>query len=204
MENLFLTIQKHAKNIEDERKRLLKELSEIIRAELISSDDVNIMFICTHNSRRSQLAEFLLDNLAKYRNVKRLACFSGGTEATAFNHRMIKAIESFGFNFYKFGDNKNPLYIHEKKGIEHYYFSKIYDHDFNPSENFIAVTVCSDAEENCPVVAGAKLKFHLNYEDPKKFDDTELEAAAYRDKVLEIGSEMLYLLDCILGTTSSP
>jgi hypothetical protein len=56
--------------------------------------------------------------------------------------------------------------------------------------------VCSQADEACPLVRGAK-RFSLPYEDPKAYDDSVHEAGAYDMKVREMGREILYLVSKI-------
>jgi hypothetical protein len=54
--------------------------------------------------------------------------------------------------------------------------------------------VCDHADTNCPVIFGARKRFSLPYKDPKRFDGSEYERRGYIDSVLEIGSEIYYLL----------
>jgi hypothetical protein len=52
---------------------------------------------------------------------------------------------------------------------------------------------CAAADEGCPVVLGAARRVSITYEDPKAFDGTERETAAYDERCYQIGREMLYL-----------
>ncbi len=187
------------KDISAERKEQLKNLSIIINESIKELGFAKINFICTHNSRRSQLAELLLHDLGRRKGLKQLHTYSGGTEATAFNYRMVDALRKSGYDIEMIGkETSNPLYTYNNYGEDHYFFSKKYDHSYNPGKDFIAVTVCSDADENCPLIHNCRERFHLGYEDPKKADDTDLENQAYSEKVQEIKSEMSYLLSLIL------
>lgn len=70
-------------------------------------------------------------------------------------------------------------------------FSKLYNHKINPQKDFAAIMTCSDADENCPVIFGAERRFQIRYEDPKKFDNTELEKVKYLERNNEIARQML-------------
>lgn len=177
--------------ISEERKAQLKELAGLIREE----ESSKLNFICTHNSRRSQLAQIWATVGAYYYGIEGIETFSGGTEATAFNPRAVKAIKRAGFNVKSKGD-KNPTY-------RVYYtadrpplrcFSKKYGDSFNPQSDFIAVMVCSDADENCPFVDGAKARLAIPYIDPKVSDGTFLEKETYDGRCRQIAREMFYLM----------
>jgi arsenate reductase len=71
-------------------------------------------------------------------------------------------------------------------------FSKKYDDDFNPANDFAAIMTCSHADENCPLIVGASARIALTYNDPKDFDGTPQEAEKYSERVHEIGREILY------------
>ena len=51
---------------------------------------------------------------------------------------------------------------------------------------------CSHADENCPLVSGASARIALTYDDPKDFDGTPLEDAKYKERVHQIGREILF------------
>ena len=179
--------------ISSQRAKKLKELASLINSSLEDHKQAQVVFICTHNSRRSQLAELWLGTLlAASDKLKKIKLFSGGTESTAFNHRMINALNQVGFSIQKQTECENPRYKADETGKQ-VYFSKEYYHEANPNRDFIAVMVCSDADENCPVVLGARDRFALPYNDPKDFDDTPGELKAYLDSIRMIGSEMYFL-----------
>ena len=177
----------------NDRKEQIKPLIDTIKSSLSSHQSATVQFICTHNSRRSQTAEFLLDILAREYGLN-ITALSAGTEATAFNPRMVTAITSYGFQLLEYGHDKNPLYIYSVEHDDLYYYSKRYDEELIPIGQRIIVTVCGDAEENCPIIPGTFKRLHLGYTDPKHSDGTASEADTYRAKVLEIGVEMLYLV----------
>lgn len=184
-------IQAEFDNIPGERKEQLKELADYVA----DNDSVNLTFICTHNSRRSHMAQLWAQAAAHHYGIN-AECYSGGTEATAFNPRAVKAMKKAGFiiNEKKSGDN--PVYevIYSSKAPAVDAFSKKYEHEANPSENFAAVMVCSHADENCPFVPGAKDRFSIPYDDPKDFDGTEQEEAKYDERCRDIAREMYFVM----------
>ena len=72
--------------------------------------------------------------------------------------------------------------------------SKMYTHSVNPKSNFVAVMVCSDADQSCPVVDGASARFSLPYDDPRYFDNTPSQDLKYDETVDLIGREMLFMI----------
>lgn len=180
--------------IPDDRKPLLNELTDFISQKIKSNQTVNLNFICTHNSRRSHISQVWAQAAAAYFGVNNVQCYSGGTEATAFNPRAVKAMQDAGFDIQVFKDGTNPIYkvrfAHDSSPLT--VFSKKFDDDFNPKKDFAAVMTCSHADENCPLVTGATKRIALTYNDPKDFDGTPLEAAKYSERVHEIGREILY------------
>lgn len=185
--------------ISKERKAALSFLARTIEHQIEENGTAKVTFVCTHNSRRSQLAQLWLYMGCQYYDLDRIMAFSAGTEATSFNIRMVEAVKKFGFTLEESGADRgpaNPEYILKagggsKEGI--IMFSKVLDNPFNPQDLFIAVMVCSHADENCPFVPGTFARISLPFEDPKTYDDTPDEIKAYDDKVREIGREILYV-----------
>lgn len=197
LEKTISALQNEAHLIPDSRKEQLHELAEVVLEKLKKEGNVSLNFICTHNSRRSQLAELWFRTAAAWYGVNGVYTCSGGTESTAFNHRMVAAVERAGFDVKKIVSGKNPKYILQSGPDDNNYFvmfSKKYNESYNPASGYIAVMVCSQADEGCPVVFGADARVSLPYEDPKNFDDTPDESKAYDEKVREIGREMLYVM----------
>lgn len=181
--------------IPKERKVLLDELAMYIRNKLNTSKEVQLIFICTHNSRRSHLAQVWAQAAANFYNVQGIKTYSGGTEETAFNTSAVNALKKAGFKINTLKEGKNPKYNvrFAKKAEPIICFSKEYNHKKNPKDGFVAIMTCSDADEACPVVEGAHYRTKIQYEDPKKFDGTEQEASKYEERSLQIGREMFYV-----------
>ena len=186
--------------ISDERKEVLLLLSNFISSKYKSEQIPCIIVICTHNSRRSHIGQLWLAVGADYYQLPAIQTFSGGTEATAFNPRAVKALKRIGFQI--IADEakaKNPIYQvrWSESMLPYQAFSKKYEDAPNPTDNFAAIMVCTQADEGCPVVLGCDARISIPYDDPKAYDGTELEAAKYDERVREIGREMLYVLSQI-------
>ena len=176
------------------RNETLQELTGFVQNKIGVGKPVYLNFICTHNSRRSHLAQLWAQAAAHYYDIKNVFCFSGGTEATAFNPRAVKALQEAGFNIIKTKEGDNPVYEvrFASEATPIIAFSKKYDDPFNHNKDFAAIMTCSDADENCPLVLGASARIALTYDDPKEFDGTPQEEAKYKERVLQIGREILY------------
>lgn len=195
---LIETVSSKLTLIEENRIEELDVVVSAIQELKQSGQNVNIIVVCTHNSRRSQLGEVWINILAYHFGISALTAYSGGMEDTAFNERMVTALLDSGVGLKLIEEGSNPRYIVEDIGMDdHVLFSKAYDHAINPQSGYIALMVCDHADENCPVVIGMKYRIPLRYKDPKEFDDTEHEEKAYREKVLEVGREMYYIMDRI-------
>ena len=180
--------------ISSERKKILIELAQFIQKKIDTDQQVYLNFICTHNSRRSQLAQIWAQTASYYYAIPMVNCFSGGTEATAFNSKAVKAMQQAGFNIMKTKDGSNPSYdVKFSNGeIPLMAYSKKYDDPSNPQKDFAAIMTCSHADENCPLVFGAATRIAIAYDDPKDFDGTPQEEAKYNERVMEIGREMFF------------
>lgn len=110
-----------------------------------------VLFLCTGNSCRSQLAEAIVN--ARYADQWEAA--SAGTQPTGYVHpNVIKVLREFG--------------------IEHMGTSKSTD-QFRGIDFDLVVTVCDDAAENCPVWLGKGKRVHMGFPDPAKVQGGEEE-----------------------------
>ena len=162
---------------------------------------VRLVFICTHNSRRSHMAQLWAQVAARHFSVPGVEATSGGTEATAFNPRAVAALRRAGFAIEFFSDGKNPVYEvwYEPEMEPIQAFSKIYDEPPNPTAGFAAVMTCAAADTACPIVSGADERIVIPYDDPKAADGTEHEAEVYDERCAQIAREMLYVFSEIAG-----
>jgi arsenate reductase (thioredoxin) len=186
--------------IPEERKQQLDMLASFLRTRREAGDVGRVVFICTHNSRRSHLGQLFATLAAAHYGLDRIEAYSGGTEATAFNPRAVAALERLGFAIGNPG-GENPHYrvafAEDRPPAE--VFSKRYDDPSNPKQGFAAVMTCDQADKSCPMVAGAKLRIPLHYVDPKVADGTPAEAAAYDERAMQIATEMFYLFSRVRG-----
>ena len=200
---LYPTLQAHIQKaqtlpISDERKAILQVLIDYIQKKVDQHQEINLNYICTHNSRRSQFSQIWGKVAAAYYEID-INSFSGGVEVTAFNERAVASIKRFGLKVSKEGEG-NPkyfvLYSDDEDPIVA--FSKVYDDAANAPTGFAAVMTCSHADENCPFIPGAEARIPVRYEDPKAFDDTKQETEKYDERSVQIASEMLYVFSKIM------
>jgi len=104
----------------------------------------NILFLCTGNSCRSQMAE----GFAKYYLKDTYISYSAGTKPAGLNKIAVKVMHELGIDI----SNNSSKHLDSLNGIA-------FD---------IVVTVCDSANEACPIFLGKTKKFHYSFEDPPK------------------------------------
>ena len=184
--------------IDNERKAKLKQIADYI-SKKSSTEPVCFTFICTHNSRRSHISQIWAQIAAHLNGHKNVKTFSGGTEASAFNPRAVRALRKVGIDIVPQDTTSNPKYLvsFAQDADEITAFSKKYSDAFNPQKDFCAVMTCSDADEACPVVIGAEERISITYIDPKKYDNTDQEEIKYAERCRQIAREMLYAFSLV-------
>jgi arsenate reductase len=110
-----------------------------------------VLFLCTHNSARSQMAEGLLRDMAGDRFDVR----SAGTEATAVQPLAIEAMREIGID----------ISGHASKTLDVFYGQRF---DY-------VITVCDRAKESCPLFAGTGERIHWSFDDPVAATGTDAE-----------------------------
>ena len=116
-----------------------------------------VLFLCTHNSARSQMAEGLLRVLGG----GRFEAHSAGTEATHVRSLAVRAMAELGIDISQ----------QESKTLERYR-DQPFDH---------VITVCDDANESCPIFPNARTRRHWSLPDPSRATGTDAEQlAVYR------------------------
>jgi len=103
-----------------------------------------VLFLCTANSCRSQMAEGIVNHFLG----DRLEAFSAGTRASFVNPTAIEAMKEIGV------DMSN----HRSKNLSEF-DGKSFDH---------VITLCGDANETCPLYIGGTKKTHIGFDDPAK------------------------------------
>jgi arsenate reductase len=125
----------------------------------------SVLFLCTGNSCRSQMAEAIVN--ARTSNEWR--AFSAGVKPAGFVHpKAIQVLKEIGIEHH--GESKNANVFRNE--------------DFD-----LVVTVCDDAAEECPVWLGRGKRVHFGFRDPVKAEGTDEERLAVfrqvRDEMIE-------------------
>ena len=127
-----------------------------------------VLFLCTQNSARSQMAEGLL----RARGGSRYEAFSAGTEATKVRPEALQVMAELGID------------ISDQR-------SKRIDRYLGDAFDWV-ITVCDRARESCPVFPGATQRLHLDFDDPAAVDGAdEVRLAAFRRIRDEIDGQIL-------------
>jgi len=122
-------------------------------------DKKKVLFICTQNSARSQMAEGLLRAM----HGDRYEVFSAGTNPFRVNPFAIQAMQKAGID----------ISSHRSKSID----------EFTEMDIDYAVTVCDNAQENCPYFPGAKVLLHHSFSDPAAVTGNDDEILAEFERV---------------------
>ncbi|KQC32353.1 protein tyrosine phosphatase [Nonlabens sp. YIK11] len=187
-----------ANTVPENRKEVLDQLAAYIIYQQKEDKPINLNFICTHNSRRSHLGQVWAQVMASYYKIPDVLTFSGGTETTAVFPMIIKTLESQHFKVTMVDESENPLYeAAYGKDDALYLFSKAYDDESNPTEDFAAIMTCSQADEDCPLIVGADQRIAITYDDPKVSDGTDHQKQTYLERSLQIATEMKYVFSQI-------
>ncbi|WP_031425898.1 protein-tyrosine-phosphatase [Flavimarina sp. Hel_I_48] len=187
------------KQLPEERKINLQPLVNFIQSKCTRRQEIRINFICTHNSRRSHLAQIWAQAIAQHFSLQNVYCYSAGTEATAVFPMIMETLQNSGFQVASLSSGENPVYSVTYADNAHpvIAFSKTLDDTFNPKTEFAAVLTCSKADGDCPIVAGAAQRISMPFDDPKIFDKTPEQAEKYNERSLEIATELLYVFSQI-------
>ena len=128
-------------------------------------DKKSALFLCTHNSARSQMAEGLLNHL----RGDRYQAYSAGTEPGAVHPLAVKVLAEIGID----------ISAHQSKHVR----------EFVDRELDLVVTVCDNAREACPFFPGAKAVEHESFPDPAAVvgsEETKLTAfRSVRDAIMK-------------------
>lgn len=123
------------------------------------------LFICTHNSARSHMAEGFLNALYG----DRYSAFSAGTEPSKVNPYAVRILQEIGID----------ISDHRSKSVDEFV-----DQDLD-----YVVTVCDHAKEACPFFPGGRMAMHKGFQDPASAAGTEQEKLALfrsvRDEIRE-------------------
>ena len=119
-------------------------------------EKLRVLFLCTGNSCRSQMAEAFLRRYAG----EHFEAYSAGLEPKPINPLTIQVMDEIGFD----------LAGQTSKGVEVYLGKVLFKY---------LITVCDEAEKNCPATwPGVTSRFHWSFEDPAKFEGSAEEKLA--------------------------
>lgn len=130
----------------------------------------SVLFLCTGNSARSQMAEGWLRHLAG----DRYEVFSAGTKPVGLNPGSVDAMAEVGIDIAQ----------HRSKHVEEYAAQSI---DY-------VVTVCDRAKETCPLWPGKTTLIHWSFDDPAAVADAEGRRLVFRRVRDEIASSIRHFL----------
>jgi protein-tyrosine-phosphatase len=141
------------------------------QTEAMSLPSVRVLFLCTHNSARSQMAEGLLRELGH----NKVEVFSAGTEPTGIHPLAIKVMSGRGID----------LRTHRSKHLEEYLGQ---DFDY-------VITVCDRVREVCPIFPGEPDHIHWSFPDPAAIEgDLKTPESSFEDTARELTVRIQYLL----------
>jgi protein-tyrosine-phosphatase len=189
------SLETEFESISAERKSRLSEIATFIQTKQQANEAVEIIYICTHNSRRSHIAQIWGHVLAVYHGIQGVHSYSGGTESTAFHPNAMEAFHNIGFDITHRGRENNPRHkVTFAEGLDPIKaWSKLYTDPENPRKKFCAIMVCDHADANCPIVFGANQRFSLPYRDPKESDGTPQQTEIYAERCRQIAVEIAYM-----------
>jgi protein-tyrosine-phosphatase len=137
----------------------------------LSESPVRVLFLCTHNSARSQMAEGLLRELGH----NKVEVFSAGTEPTSVHPLAIQVMSGRGID----------LRTHRSKHLEEYLGQ---DFDY-------VITVCDRVREVCPVFPGEPDHIHWSFPDPVAIEgNQQTQEKGFEDTARELTTRIQYLL----------
>jgi len=208
--NLFAPLREHAELLSSGIERDTaphreagETLARWIAANYQPGVPLDLIVVCTGNSRRSILGSSMGNLAAAYYGMPEIRFHSGGTAPTAFNPRTASALKAIGFVIIPTGDEaergeaelENPVFrVEWGNGLEMLEFSKHYGDSSNPQSGFAALMVCGEADEGCPMVDGASLRVSVPFEDPKSFDGDPSEGEKYGERRDGIGRLLLSVM----------
>ena len=181
------------------RRSHLGVVAGMLRAELRRRPALEVMFICTHNSRRSQMSQAWTTAIAHALGLQ-LTVSSGGTGPTGVHRSVSRALREHGFEVDETSPESCRWLVEFAPGappIE--LWSKRWDAAGNPRQNFVTIANCAAAEESCPTIPGALGRLAMLYEDPKVSDGTERELETYLSVCRQIGMEISWVLGEVLA-----
>lgn len=177
------------------RPTTLQRLVDYLVMRLKIGQPAHILVICTHNARRSQIAQSWLAVGAAYFGLEGIVAHSGGTEVTAVHPHTAAALQRMGLSVVSTDPNTHRPAYHVRWNDAMpavLAYSKLYQEALPMNQDFVALMVCDT--EACPHIPEAQDQIALPYEDPGAWDHTLEQAQRYDETVQAIGTEILWVL----------
>jgi len=197
LDNYWTKVEANLSAVPADRQDELKSLANYIAKSIKADGTADVMFICTHNSRRSHFGQIWAAAAAHHLGIQGVRMIAEHIpdpillqqlDTSNKQLRMVNAIDL----------NNKVMMITAGKGAKPVFcFSKTIDHPLNPTADFGAVMTCSSADAACPVVKGANFRVAIPYVDPKVSDGKAEEAATYDERCLQIATEMLWVMQAV-------
>jgi protein-tyrosine-phosphatase/DNA-binding transcriptional ArsR family regulator len=143
------------------------------QADVNRHSPMRILFLCTHNSARSQMAEGIL----RHFGGNRVAAFSAGSQPAAVHPDAVRVLATMGID------------ISQQR-------SKHLDSFADQSFDYI-ITVCDRVREACPVFPNDPERIHWSFADPAVIEDADERAFAFRQTAQQLVTRVRYLLTLI-------
>jgi ArsR family transcriptional regulator, arsenate/arsenite/antimonite-responsive transcriptional repressor / arsenate reductase (thioredoxin) len=140
------------------------------QTEQIGASPFRVLFLCTHNSARSQMAEGIL----RFYGGDQVEAFSAGTQVSQVRAEAIQTMAELGID------------------ISHHH-SKHLDEFIGQSFDYV-ITVCDQANETCPIFPGDPNRIHWSFPDPSAIEDPQERTRTYQQIAQELARRINYLL----------
>jgi len=142
-----------------------------LSSDISATPKASVLFLCTHNSARSQMAEGIL----RARGAGKIETFSAGTEPTTVHPFAIQALKEMNMD----------ISHQQTKSVQEFLGQKF---------DYI-ITVCDRAREVCPVFPGDPVQIHWSFPDPVEVEGPESrQLVAFREIALQLNTRIGYLL----------
>ncbi len=131
---------------------------------------VRVLFLCTHNSARSQMAEGIMRHLAGHQ----VEVYSAGTAPSRVHPEAVRAMTELGID----------ISTQQSKHME----------EFRQQHFDYVITVCDRARESCPLFPDDPIRIHWSFPDPAAVEPGEAQQRAFHQTALELMNRIRLLL----------
>ena len=136
----------------------------------MDNSPLRVLFLCTHNSARSQMAEGIL----RHQGGNQVEAFSAGNQPSQVRTEAIQTMAEMGIDISQ----------HRSKHLDQF-IGQSFDY---------VITVCDQANETCPVFPGDPKRIHWSFPDPSAVEDPQTRQRTYQQIAQELTRRISYLL----------